>query len=360
MTYITFAILGLGSGAVFAALALSLVVTYRSSGVINFATGAIALYVAYSYAYLRNGYFLNPLPFMKTSITLPFTPGFWVALLMALAEAGIIGMGLYLLVFRHLRSAPVVAKAVASLGILVIFQNLLAQKVGTSPVTTAAIFPSGVVTIDGTNVRVAVLLLAATIVAVTILLWLFFRYTRFGLATRAVAESEKGALVTGLSPERIGLANWAISTMVAGLAGILIAPIIPLVPVSYTLYVVPALAAALIAGLSSLPVAVAAGLFIGAADSVIAYVQSDQSISWLTIAAASSLVPLALIMIYLVFRGRPLPARGALILQTLGRAPRPRTPLLTLVLGAVVGVVVLLATTGNVRFSIETSMIFAV
>jgi branched-subunit amino acid ABC-type transport system permease component len=65
---IQFLLLGLGNGAVYAALALALVMTYRSSGVVNFATGAIALYIAYTYAYLRDGELLIPIPgFPKTN-----------------------------------------------------------------------------------------------------------------------------------------------------------------------------------------------------------------------------------------------------------------------------------------------------
>ena len=61
-TTLLFLILGLGSGAAYAALALGLVVTYRSSGVVNLATGAVALYVAYTYAFLRQGELVDPVP----------------------------------------------------------------------------------------------------------------------------------------------------------------------------------------------------------------------------------------------------------------------------------------------------------
>src|SRR5262245_19205011 len=110
--YGVFLILGLGSGAVFAALALGLVLTYRSSGVVNIATGAIALLCAYNYSSLRDGRLLIPLPGLPGSVDLGGDIGFVPALLGALALNALFGALLYLLVFRPLRTAPAVAKFV--------------------------------------------------------------------------------------------------------------------------------------------------------------------------------------------------------------------------------------------------------
>ncbi|MCU1454194.1 MAG: transporter [Acidimicrobiales bacterium] len=360
MAHLAFLLLGLGNGAVYAALALALVVTYRSSGVVNFATGVIALYTAYTYAFLRAGLLLNPVPGMGLTVDLGFTPQLWLALPMALAIAAGFGALLYLAVFRPLRSAPAVAKAVASLGIMVALQAILAQKVGTTPVNATHIFPNQPFKISTVGIDPQNIWLAVTIVAVTAVLWLIFRSTRFGLATRAAAESEKGAIVTGLQPDRIALANWALSAAVAGLAGILIAPVAPIVPISYTLYVVPALAAALVGGFTVLPVAVLAGLAIGALNSEFSYLQSQHQLTWLTSGAAAALVPLALIIGYLVVRGKPLPSRGALVLQTLGRAPRPRTLLVPAIVSGALGVAGLALTTGTHRGALTTSFIWAI
>src|SRR3546814_18082347 len=89
------------------------------------------------------------------------------------------------------------------------------------------------------------------------------RTNRFGRAMRAVAETERVAIVTGLSPDRVAAINWALSTVVAGISGILIAPIVTMTPSSYTLFIVPALAAAMVGGFSKLGTAIIAGLAIG-------------------------------------------------------------------------------------------------
>jgi ABC-type branched-subunit amino acid transport system ATPase component/ABC-type branched-subunit amino acid transport system permease subunit len=281
-------------------------------------------------------------------------------MLIALLMAAGFGAFLYLALFRPLRSAPAVAKAVASLGLSVGIQALMAERIGTTPVSTPTLFPKGVVQLSGISISHQVLWLAGIIALVTVGLWAGYKFTRFGLATQAVAETEKGAYVSGLSPDRIALVNWSISAVAGGLAGILISPVAPLMPVSFTLYLVPALAAALVGSFSSIPIAVASGFLIGAANSELGYRQVKHQISWLTPTATASLIPLLLILVYLVVRGRPLPSRGAIVLRTLGRAPRPRNVPAAAAIGAVVGVTVLLVASPTYRGAATTSMIFAI
>ena len=142
MDHVASLLLGLGSGGVFAALALALVITYRASGVVNFATGAMALYVAYTYAGLRRGELLVPIPGLPKTVDLGQELGFWPAVALSMVIAAALGALLYVLVFRPLRDAPQLAKAVASLGVLVVIQGLLAIRQGTNTVSVAAIFPA--------------------------------------------------------------------------------------------------------------------------------------------------------------------------------------------------------------------------
>jgi ABC-type branched-subunit amino acid transport system ATPase component/branched-subunit amino acid ABC-type transport system permease component len=356
--YFVFLLLGLGNGAVFGALALALVLTYRSSGVVNFATGAIALYSAYTYAFLRRGELLVPFPGLPKTVDLGAPLGLVPAVLISLALAAALGIVLYGLVFRPLRSAPPVAKAVASIGVMLVIQAVLAARVGTAPVSVKAILPNDPLEVGGARIPGDRLWFAAVIVVLTVVLALVFRRTRFGLAARAAAESEKGALVSGLSPDRIAVANWALSSAIAGLAGILIAPIVPLVPISYTLFIVPALAAALVGNFTALVPAVGAGLVIGMLQSELQFLQGKWS--WLPQTGLAQLVPLAVILVYLVVRGRPLPTRGTLIRQTLGRAPRPTSIVVPAIVSTAVGVVVLLATQGSIRAAVITSLTLAV
>ena len=357
-TTLLFLILGLGSGAVYAALALGLVVTYRSSGVVNLASGAVALYIAYTYAYLRMGQLVDPIPGLSPTADLGTGPlGFWPALPISLAVAGVLGALLYLLIFRPLRAAPAAAKAVASVGVMIALQALLATRLGSAAVTVAPVFPVHVYQILGSRVPGDRLWSAAIIVLVSVALALWFRLSRFGLATRAAAESEKGAFVTGLSPQRIALVNWALSTAIVGIGGVLISPIVPLTPASYSLFIVPALAAALVGNFTRIGVTVAAALAIGMLESEATYLQTK---SWLTSAGLPDLVPLLVILVFLVLRGRELPARGAIIAKTLGRAPRPRGYVMPSMVIVVLGLVSLTATHGADRAAVITTLVLAV
>ncbi|MCU1428362.1 MAG: putative transporter ATP-binding protein, partial [Actinomycetia bacterium] len=232
------------------------------------------------------------------------------------------------------------------------------QRLGTAPVVVQSIFPRRVWTFGSINISSDRFWFAATIVAVAAVLAAGYQFTRFGLHTRAAAETEKGAYVCGISPDRIAALNWMISAAVAGLAGILISPISPLVPYSYTLFIVPALAAAIIGGFQRMSVAVAAGLAIGMLQSEVTYLQTQHS--WLPSSGLPELVPLILILAVLVARAKPLPSRGALLQTSLGRAPRPgklTTPALT---GLAAGALAIFVLQGSWRAALVTTFIFGI
>ncbi|MFG1923365.1 ATP-binding cassette domain-containing protein [Cryptosporangium sp. NPDC048952] len=358
MNYVVFLILGLGSGAVFAALGSSLVVTFRSSGVVNFSTGAIALYTAYTFAYLRNGSLLIPIPGLPQSVSVGAPQTVASAMVISLLVAAVLGLLLYVLVFRPVRTASPVGKAVASIGVMLAAQSLLALRVGTNPVSVDPFLTQERWTVGDVEIPLDRVMLAGIVVLIALALGAFVKYTRFGLATRAVAETERGALVTGLSPDRIAAINWALSTVVAGVSGILIAPIVPLVPLSYTLFIVPALAAAMVGGFSRLGPTVAAGLAIGAIQSVLTYLQN--TIDWFPSSGTAELVTLLIILALLIARHDRLPQRGSVAAPSLGQAPRPRNLYVPATVAALAGIVALLLTHGSVRAAIITTFIFAV
>jgi sulfate-transporting ATPase len=354
-TYINFLILGLGNGAVFAALAMSLVVTYRSSGVLNFATGAQALYASYTYALLRTGRLLIPVPGVSP-LSFGTSMAFVPAVAITLAIQAILGVILYGAVFRPLRHQRAVAKAVASLGVMGLLTALVNLQVGAQQVLVAPIYPQNTFTIGSIRIPADRFWFAVTIVGVALILGALYRFTRFGLATRASAETEIGALVTGLSPENIALVNWAISGTVAGLAGILIGPLVPLIPGSYTLFIVPALAAAVVGRLYSLTPAVIAGVLLGALESVGVYLNSRYP-SFPS--GAGQVLPLAMVLAVLLYRGRPLPTRGQLLAPTLGKAPRPRHMVWPVVIGVPVAILLLVVLQQSFRDAFILSLILA-
>jgi sulfate-transporting ATPase len=355
--HVNFLLLGLGNGAVFAALAVALVVTYRSSGVLNFATGALSLHAAYTYAFLRRGELLTPVPIGPKTIDLGDPLGFWPALIATLALEAVVGVLLYVGVFRPLRTARPLAKAVGSLGVMLLLTAIVAERAGSDQILVQPIFPRDNFELGGVRIVADRLWFAVTIVGVALLLAAVYRFTRFGVATRAAAETEVGALVSGLSPERVAIANWAISAVVAALAGVFIAPLVPLIPGTYTLFIVPALAAAVLGRFSALTPAVLGGLAIGALQSEAVFMKGRYS--WFPEQGIAELVPLVLVLVVLLVRSQPLPTRGTLLVQTLGRAPRPRSWGVPAAAGIAAGVAAIYLFDGGYRSAVINSLIMA-
>jgi ABC-type branched-subunit amino acid transport system ATPase component/ABC-type branched-subunit amino acid transport system permease subunit len=199
---------------------------------------------------------------------------------------------------------------------------------------------------------------ALTILVMGIVLAAAYRFTTFGLMTRAAAETERGAVVSGLTPQRIAAANWIISGVVAAISGILIAPIVPLVPISYTLFIVPALAAALVGQFRSLAAAVLGGLAIGMVQSEATFLQTQHS--WLPSSGLPDLLPLVIVLLVLLIRARPLASRGIVLRAALGTAPRPEHPVRAAVVGAAIGTIAILILGSEWRLALTTSLILAV
>jgi ABC-type branched-subunit amino acid transport system ATPase component/branched-subunit amino acid ABC-type transport system permease component len=357
LSHFGYLLLGAGNGAVYAALAVALVVTYRSSGVVNFASGSIALYTAYVYSFFRQGKFLPLVPGLPKTFGLPFRPGFWVALLMALAMSAILGLLLYLAVFRPLRSAPPVARLVASIGVQIAIVLLIVKEVGTSSLPIKKIFPDSKLKIGSSIVKTDRLWFGLTVIVIGVVIGGLFKFTRFGLATRAAAETETGAVVSGISPNRVAAINWMLSSALAGVSGILIAPLVSLVPVAYSLFIVPALAAAVLSRFEFLTSAIVGGFVIGMLQSEAGFLKGEWT--WFPSKGAPELIPLVMILLFLVLRGKPMPARGALLTRTLGRAPRPRHPYLTGAIAFGAAAVAMLVLHREWRQALILSFIFA-
>src|SRR3954468_3179324 len=145
--YILFFVLGLSVGAVYAALSMGIVLTYQGTGVINFAAAAMATVPLYVYSDLKLGKFHLPIPWLPAFDITP--PPTWLAILISLAVAAILGALVQVLVSRPLRSAPVLAKVVAAVGIMLTLQAALSLKYGTDARPTTTVLPSGTVKLGG-------------------------------------------------------------------------------------------------------------------------------------------------------------------------------------------------------------------
>jgi branched-chain amino acid transport system permease protein len=309
-----FILLGLGSGALIAAIALGVVVTYRGSGVINLATGGVAMLAGYAFWALRTGQ-LEP--------QLGTAPALALSLVFVLA----VGVAIEFIAFRPLRAATPLAKLVASLGVLLVAQASMLLAFGTTQQPEPVVLPQNTVAMLGAVIPVDRFILAGIVVVAAAGLAALYRWARFGLATRAASENETAAVLSGLSPNSISLANTLIASLIAGGVGILAAAITELDPATLPLQIVPALAAALLARFTSFGIACAAGLGLGILDSLIDYASAQ---SWFptsggaAIPGVQELVTFLIIILAMFLRGAQLPGRGELVEQRLPAAPRPQ------------------------------------
>ena len=305
---------------------------HRSSGVVNFAHAAMGMYVAFAFFEFRaTGDLVLPILGLPARVHLLARPTLASALAVAVVLAALLGLVVYGLVFRPLRRAPILARVVASLGLLLYLQEIVRLRfpiAGSGVNVRRAVLPEGPVRIAGAAVTENRLLLAGGVVVVALVLGAVYRWTRFGLSTRAAAGNEKGALLIGISPDRLGALNWMIASILAGVAVILIEPIAGLDPTTTTLLVVPALAAALLGSLSSFAIATAAGLGIGMVQSLILGYAVRPSTTWipdwLPTTGLQQFVPVLLIVGALVWGGDSLPDRSAVVDIRLPRSPSPR------------------------------------
>ena len=259
-----FLLLGLGTGATIAAIAVGIVITYRGSGYINLAAGAIAMLAGFSFWALRTG-------------ELGFTLGTPLAVALTYAFVVVVGIAIELAVFRPLRTAPPLAKLVASLGVLLIAQASMLLAFGTSQHPQPTIIPIHVFLMLDGAVPLFDFVLSGAVVAITVLLWALYRWTRFGLATRAASENDVAARLAGLSPNELSLANTLLASVLLGTLGIFAGSVAALDTTTLPFLVVPALAAALFARLTSFAIACACGLGIGMLESLI---ELESTKSW--------------------------------------------------------------------------------
>jgi len=316
---LVFLLLGLGAGAVYASLGLGLVLVHRVSGVVHVAHGAVAAYVAYVFVELRTaGDLVLPVGRLHLGNEVPFVS----ALVLSLAVAGALGLLAYGLLFRPLRGAPALAGLVASVGLMATLQALIVLRFGSTGRPVPAILPAGPVRLFGADVPRDRLLLAAIVVTAAVVLWAAYRFTRFGLASRAAADDATGVALLGWSPDRLAAVNWVTASVLAGLGGILVAPVTGLDPVTTTLLVVPALAAALAGRLVSFGATVAAALALGMAQSLILLLQDNYS--WIPRTGVREAVPLLVIVVALALGAGARLSRGGGGGSPLPLAGRPR------------------------------------
>jgi branched-chain amino acid transport system permease protein len=329
-TFLQYTILGLVTGGVFGIAAAGLVVTYTTSGIFNFAHGAIAMLAAFAYWQVR------------------FDWG-WPAPLALIAVLGVaapvLGALLYGVVMRGLRGTSEVTRIVVPVSVMLGFLALATWIWDPTPPTPRLFLmffgADKTVSIAGVNLTWHELLavVLAGVIALA-LRFLFFR-TRNGVAMRAVVDDPDLLELNAGRPERLAMLSWALGAFLAALAGILITPIqgSAMSATALTLLVIDAFAAAMFGRLRSLPRTFLGALVLGLAGSyVIGYFPADR---WTWTGNFRVSLPMIALFVVLLFLPQDR-LRGTTILRTRERFRLPSVRSAVVAGLALVGVMFLL------------------
>lgn len=314
---------GLGHGAGLAIFAMGLVVIYSGSGVLNFGHGAIATFAAYLFLWLQDEHGW----------------GWYAAFGAGLSVSVAIGLVFYALAMRPLRHAPPLAKVVATLGLLIGLSAALVVIFGHTAPPRVTILPKGLIELPVGSPAFTIgkdrLTLVVIAVLLTVVLALVFRWTRFGLRTRTLADSEVALAVAGNSPDRTAAANWALGCGLAGAAGMLLSGLAPVTAEFYTSLMITAIAAALVGGFRSFGATFGAAFAIGIAQPIVS--RHAPEISDLTgLDGWTESLPLIVIIVVFVVRGQGLPSRDLTVTRPLPTVPRPSAVTRNTIIGILV------------------------
>ncbi len=318
-----FVVVGVTLGSIYAVAACGLVVTYTTSGIFNFAQGAIGMIMAFVYWEL------------KVNAGLPTLLALLLTLLVA---APLLGVAVERVLMRRLADAPLVARLVVTIGLMLALIGVAAT-IWTPDVSRSVgtFFGTDGFTLGQTFIPWYRLITVVAGLGVALGLRALLQYTRVGTAMRAVVDDRDLAALHGVRPARVSMLAWALGSSMAALAGILLAEELSALGVdTLTLLIVDAFAAAIIGRLRSLPLTYLGGIVIGLTISF-----QQNFLTWTGRWASGAIaIPTAILFVALLFLPQARIEGRVTRRAAIPRVPRPRTALVGF--AALFAVVVLL------------------
>ena len=266
---------GLAAGSIYASVALALVMIYRSTDLVNFAQGEMAMFSTYIAWTLVNA-----------------GAPFWGAFAITLVASFVGGMLIERVLIRPVENAPVLAAVVVTIGLLLIFNSVAGWIYSytvqdfPSPFPDRPLFHALITTRDLGVIAVTLIML--------LLLFLFFRFTSTGLAMRAAAQNPASARLCGIRVGHMLAIGWGLAAAIGATAGIMVAPVLFLDPNMMGGVLLYAFAGALLGGITSPVGAVVGGLIVGVTENLVG--------TYLIASQLKLTVALALIILVLVFK----------------------------------------------------------
>ena len=243
---------GLSVGSVYAVIGIGFVVIYKATKILNFAHGEILMIAAYFCLVLVESLHLN----------------FLIAFLLTLAFCAMIGLIIERFIFRPMIGEPVFAVVMITLGLSIILRPLTGMVFGFGNVMFPSPFPQKPIVFSNIVISHAHLWTFIISCAVMAIFFLFFKYSKVGIAMRAAAERQIVAFLMGIDVKKIFSLSWAIAAATAGIAGILLANVM-VMNLNLSFVAVKVFPAIILGGLDSIVGALIGGLIIGVFETLV-------------------------------------------------------------------------------------------
>jgi branched-chain amino acid transport system permease protein len=256
---------GLSTGSLYAIIALALVLIYRSTGIVNFAQGDMAMFMTFVAWSIWN-----------------WNGEFWIAFFATLVIAFAFGALIEMITLRPVETGPVLNPIIVTIGIVLVLESIALRIWQGQPKAfpTPAVFQGAPLSLgpaDISRTNVGVFCMSLLIMG---LIYLFFNHTKVGLAMRATAQNRVAGSLVGVRVGRMLAMGWALSAMVGAVAGMLLAPTLFLSPSMMAGVLLFAFAAAVLGGLDSPGGAIVGGLTMGVVQNMAGtYIGSDIDIT---------------------------------------------------------------------------------
>lgn len=241
-----FTLYGLANGAILALAALGFVVVFKSTGVVNFAQGQFLMLGAY----------------LIHQFTTEWGWHWTLAVPAAMAVAVAVGMLIERLILRRLIGEAFISVIMVTIGLAVAIYAIVLGVWGPQPFPAPEFIPKETVEILGAKVSISRLVAVAVSAVVFTVFAIFFRYSRHGIAMRAVADDQQAAMVQGISVNRVFAFSWALAAASAVLGGMLLSQILE-VSLDIQTFGIIVFPVVILGGLDSVPGTVVGGLIIG-------------------------------------------------------------------------------------------------
>jgi branched-chain amino acid transport system permease protein len=244
--FVQLSVNGIAVGAIYALVALGIVLIYKATEVLNFAHGDLLVVSAFS---------------AWSLITVAGLP-FWAAMLITVAITSLLAFGLDALVIRRIAGQPQFAGVMLTIALAFMLRGLVSMVFGPEARNYATPWSGHNTTIAGIAIGNLQLMILAVALAVTAAFFVFFRSTRLGVAMQAASQNQLAAYLNGIRVKRVNSLVWALAGATSAVAGVLLAPI-TLVDLTLWFVTLKALAALVLGGFGSIPGAILGGLLIG-------------------------------------------------------------------------------------------------